>query len=304
MKKLTMALDWTPNINHIGFFVAEKKGFYRDLGLEVSILNPADDDYAVTPAKKVESGRADMALCPTESIISYHTKPHSFDLVGIAAVFQKDLSAVAVMSAGGIHTPRNLDGKSYASYHARYEDEIVKRLIRGDGGQGRIKVVYPQKLGIWETLVNGKYDATWIFTNWEGVEAESRGAALNLFRMRDYGIPYSYSPVLAAGNESITADNRAYIDFLSACKQGFLYAQENPQEAIALLKPFIPEKDADIDLTKALALSAEAFGDNESWGRMDEQIVDTFLQWLTTNRLESQSPASSELITNTLITAM
>ena len=107
MKKLTLALDWTPNINHIGFFIARRNGFYRDIGLDVSILDPADDDYAVTPARKVESGGADTALCPTESIISYRTKPEPFDLTAIAAVFREDLSAVAVRADDGIE-PREI----------------------------------------------------------------------------------------------------------------------------------------------------------------------------------------------------
>lgn len=298
MKHLTLALDWTPNINHIGFFVAKQKGLYRDLGLEVSIVTPADDDYAVTPAKKVELGRADLALCPTESIISYRTKSKPFDLVGIAAVLQHDLSAVAVRADSDIRTPRDLDGKSYASYGARYEDEIVKQLIRNDGGQGDIDVVYPKTLGIWETLVNGTHDATWIFTNWEGVEAESRGVELRLFNMRDYRIPYSYSPVLAAGKRSITTDRKVYIDFLTACEQGYRYAREHPQRSVDLLQPFIPESDAGIDLMQSLSLSTEAFGDGQRWGRIDERTVDTFLGWLQTNRLESQALTASELITN------
>ena len=301
IKQLTLALDWTPNINHIGFFVAKQRGLYRDLGLEVLIVNPADDDYAVTPAKKVELGRADLALCPTESVISYRTKFKPFDLVGIAAVLQQDLSAVAVRADSDILTPRDLDGKSYASYEARYEDEIVKQLIRNDGGRSDINVVYPKKLGIWETLVNGTHDATWIFTNWEGVAAESRGVELRLFNMRDYRIPYSYSPVLSAGKRSINADRQVYIDFLTASKRGYRYAQEHPQASVDLLKPFIPQSDAGIDLMKALSLSAEAFGDGQSWGRIDERTVDTFLGWLQTHRLESQALTASELITNELV---
>ena len=86
MKQLTLALDWTPNINHIGFFVAQDKGFYNDLNLNVKIIDPSEDNYAVTPAKKVELGFADFALCPTESIISYQTKNKPFDMVAIALV--------------------------------------------------------------------------------------------------------------------------------------------------------------------------------------------------------------------------
>ena len=56
MPKLTLALDWTPNINHIGFFIAQEKGFYHESGIELEIVDPSTDNYAVTPAKKVELG--------------------------------------------------------------------------------------------------------------------------------------------------------------------------------------------------------------------------------------------------------
>ena len=54
MKKLTLALDWTPNINHIGFVVAKEKGFYKSLGIDLNIVEPSVDNYKITPAKKVE----------------------------------------------------------------------------------------------------------------------------------------------------------------------------------------------------------------------------------------------------------
>jgi len=49
---------------------------------------------------------------------------------------------------------------TYASYQARYEDHIVKQMIRNDGGNGDIQITYPDKLGIWNTLLQGKVDAT------------------------------------------------------------------------------------------------------------------------------------------------
>ena len=67
MKKIKLALDWTPNINHIGFFVAKEKGFYKENDLKVEFLTPDLDDYLITPAKKVEMNISDFGLCPTES---------------------------------------------------------------------------------------------------------------------------------------------------------------------------------------------------------------------------------------------
>ncbi|MEO0472907.1 MAG: ABC transporter substrate-binding protein [Bacteroidota bacterium] len=301
MPQLTLALDWTPNINHIGFFVAREKGFYNDLGIDLHILDPSADQYAATPAKKVEWGQADLALCPTESVISYRTKQTPFDLIGIGTIFQHDLSAIAVLAKGKINRPRDLDGKKYASYQARYEDEIVRQMIQNDGGSGQFEIEYPAKLGIWETILDRQFDATWIFLNWEGVAAENLGVSLRLFNMRDYQVPYSYSPLIAASNQKIQSMPDLYRAFLQATRKGFLFAQDHPTQAITVLQPLLSESDQGINLTKALALSTPAFGTPDNWGQMALSEVDQFLLWLRKKGLESTPLTSSELVTNAFL---
>jgi ABC-type nitrate/sulfonate/bicarbonate transport system substrate-binding protein len=296
MLKLTLALDWTPNINHIGFFIAREMGFYKELGLEVDIIDPSSDNYAVTPAKKVELGEADLALCPTESVISYRTKENPFDLIGIATIFQKDISAIAVREGEGITSPKDLDGKSYASYHARYEDGIVKQMIKNDGGLGDIEVIYPEKLGIWDTVIRKKHDSTWIFLNWEGVEADNYFTKLRFFKLADYQIPYSYSPLLVAGATRLEANPESYRAFVQGSKKGFEFCAEHPSQAISILRPFLPENAALINLNKALDISIDAFG-NE-WGKIDEYVVSQFLEWIYQYGLEEKRVEVSEVVTN------
>ena len=48
---MRLALDWTPNTNHIGFFIARELGFFNENGLQIEILDPREDDYYLTPAK-------------------------------------------------------------------------------------------------------------------------------------------------------------------------------------------------------------------------------------------------------------
>ena len=298
MDKLFLALDWTPNINHIGFFVAESLGFYNDVGIEIKISDPAEDDYKITPAKKVEIGQADLALCPTESLIAYRTKSSPFDLKAIAAIFQKDLSAIAVSKNSNIHSPKNLSGKHYASYQAKYEDKIVEQMIKNDGGAANLEISYPKKLGIWDTLLEGKADATWIFLNWEGVEAKQKGAELRYFKLEDYGIPYSYSPVIAASESTIKKKADALHSFTKATKKGFLYAQNNPEESIAILKAAIPAKDADIDLNQALKASVDAFQSEGAWGKMQPGRFKKFVEWLKEKGMEKQDIEAESLYTN------
>jgi len=298
MKKITLALDWTPNINHIGFFVAKDKGFYEALGLEVELRDPSSDQYQITPAKQVENGQVDFALCPTESIISYQTKNKPFDLIAIAALLQDDLSAIVVREDSGIESPRDLDGKVYSSYKARYEDAIVREMIKNDGGRGDLSISYPNKLGIWATVLDGEADATWIFLNWEGVEVEQSDQALRYFKLRDYQIPYSYSPVIAASLTKVEERLDAYRLFLQATKKGFLYTQKYLEESVQILRKYVPESDQHIDLARALEVTAPYFGTAEDWGQLDPSVVSTFLDWLYDRDLERNKLSIEEVVTS------
>ena len=301
MPKLKLALDWTANINHIGFFVAQEKGFYHEIGLDVEIISPATDDYEMTPAKKVELGLADLALTPTESVISYRTKANPFPMIGIAAIFQKDLSAIVTLEREDIKTPKDLDGKSYASYQARYEDHIVKQMIISDGGVADLSLAYPKKLGIWDTLLSGKYDATWIFSNWEGVDAICESVKLTEFRLEDYDVPYSYSPLIVADERRLLEKPDLFQAFLSASKKGFLFSRNQPEEAVSLLQKYVPSSDENIDLAMALSRSADAFGGEDEWGKMEIPVVEKFISWLKENQLENAHLSTDQIVTNRLL---
>ena len=301
METIKLALDWTPNINHIGFFVAREKGFYQDKELEVELQSPAGDDYSVTPAKKVELGQADFALCPMESILSYQTKEEPFDLKAFAAIYQEDLSAIVCTKSSGITSPKDLDGKSYASYEARYEDELVMQMIRNAGGNGNTQIGYPRKLGIWETLLNGEFDSTWIFMNWEGIQASGKGVDLISFKMSDYHIPYSYSPVIAGSEKMILAREEPYKKFLAATMAGFQFTAENPVEAAKILSVYVSKTDADIDLEAAIQASSSAFGLGADWGKMDLNNLQKYLDWIYEKELEYQKLSADDLVSNQLL---
>lgn len=300
MKNLKIALDWTANTNHTGFYVAQKKGFYEELDINLIIHTPDVDNYATTPAKKVELGEADFALCPFESILSYRTKKQPFDAMALATIFQEDVSAIASLSQSNITAPKDLDGRVYASYKARYEDEIVRQMIKNDGGKGEFEIVYPEKLGIWDTILKNTSDATWIFRNWEGVQAEDEGIKLNLFKMSDYGIPYGYSPVLMSSEKAIHNNAKVYADFLEATKKGYLYAQENPAYGADCISKFVAKQDRNIDLEKSQRFTSPYYGTIKNWGVMDKKNVSQYLDWLYHNDLENNQLFYQDLVYQSL----
>lgn len=296
MQTLRLALDWTWNTNHAGFWVAQKLGYYEEVGLQLDFLTPNQDQYLETPAKKVELGKADIALCPLESILSYRTKSSPFPLWAIAAIYQHDTSALVTLPT--IHSPKELDQKIYASYQAKYEDHIIRKMIQQDGGQGDIRIYYPPKLGIWNTLLEKSADATWIFMPWEGVMAQQRGIQLNYFKLKDYGIPYSYSPVLATSESLIQTSSGIVSSFLKASAKGFAWAKANPGKTAELLLEVVPAEDQDLDfLTESQNQASASYLD--PWGKMDMQQIQIFLDWLHQEKLE-QHYLAAEMSTNHL----
>ena len=256
----------------------------------------------MTPGKKLELGRADFAIAPFETVISLNNKANKVDAVAVYAILQEDLSSIVTLADSAIDSPRQLDSKSYASYKARYEDHIVRQLIKNDQGQGNLNIIYPNKLGIWNTLLEGKADSTWIFDNWEGVEAESKGVRLHKFKMQDYGIPYGYSPVILTKMDGIKKNREANHPFIQGTKDGFLFAKKDPQAALAILRKYVTDYDLhNVDLDKSLQVTAPFFGDENTCGIMQAERVQAFTNWLVDNGLEEAHILQQTLFSNELL---
>lgn len=302
MTTLKLALDWTPNINHIGFLIAKELGFYSDKGIDVQIVSPRDDNYQLTPGKKLELDRADLAIAPFETVISLNNKENKVNARAVYAILQEDLSCIVALQSSDIAAPKDLDGKVYSSYNARYEDAIVQQMVLNDGGTGSVVFSYPDKLEIWNSLLNGTADATWIFDNWEGVDVKLKDVAINKFRMADYGIPYGYSPVVLAKKERIEQDHESFSNFVKATKKGFLLAKAQPEQAIEILRKYLVPYDLQhIDLRESLARTVGYFGDEQSCGFMKPERVTAFLNWLVESKLEHTIILEQELFTNDLL---
>ncbi|SDJ19804.1 ABC-type nitrate/sulfonate/bicarbonate transport system, substrate-binding protein [Halovenus aranensis] len=284
MSAIELALDWTPNTNHTGIYVADSEGYYDDAGLDVTVRSPAEDDYDQTPAKRVATGESTVAIAPSESALSYHTHPDYESLTAIAAVCQQDTSAIVALGDSDIDRPADLDGQTYASYDARFEDHIVEQLVRNDGGDGDIEVTRPPKLGIWNTLVDGDADATWVFMPWEGVLAERDGIDLTPFYLDDYGVPYGYTPVMLARPEIIETRGEDISRFLEVTGRGYEFAADHPEEAAQILGEAAegPETldDEDFLVESQRRLADNYLTDDGTWGEMNTQRWTAFVEWL------------------------
>ena len=250
MTTIRLALDWTPNTIHTGILIAKAKGFYADKKIDIKLINPLDDNYSTTPAKKLINGDVDLAICPSESVIAYAgglskdgSKPND-SLVAIFALLDSDASSILCSSV--ITRPQDLDGKRYGSYNAKYEDDIIRTMIRNDGGRGDIVITIPDKLSLYDCVLSEQVDATWIFSPVEGVRARQAGFSGREFKVTDYGVPYGYSPLLVKAKSSSLPDS-ILRGFNEATLQGYQYAHENHDECVDILTSLCSEDKTFMD---------------------------------------------------------
>lgn len=293
---IRVALDWTPNTIHSGLYISEAKGFYAKHGIKLELL-PPDATYSKTPAKRLEAGEADLAICPSESCIAYN-ESGKMKLQAIYAVLQKDASAIVGTK---LNSMRELAGKKYGSYNARYEDAIVQAMITKDGGKGtEVKIERTEgKLSMFEAVKTGRVDATWIFLPWEGVEAEMDGVKTKHFTLEEFDIPYGYSPVIARNiGSSPTQEDLAA--FVAATREGYEYAIKHPHEAAeALYSHCVPQRSKDF-LRRSQASINHYYTDGHKPGFMDATKWSAWLRWLKDQDLllEPDSIKEDEIFTN------
>lgn len=294
-KSLKVALDWTPNTVHTGLFVAKEMGLYSTRGLDVEFLAP-DANYSKSPAKRLEDGEVDLAICPSESCVAYH-ESGKMDLQAIYAILQKDASAIVAKKMNNIGDLGN--GMTYGSYNARYEDDIVRAMIKRDGGNPDGLKIETQKgkLSLFESLKRGEIDATWVFLPWEGVQAVQEGLDLTVVQMEDYAIPYGYSPVIARNAASpTTPDPDTLWRFISATQEGYHQAMTTPNEASAVLQQFCDPprsrqflKDSQININGY-------YTDGTTLGRMSGHKWRAWVDWLAAEGLLKPGTVKAEAL--------
>lgn len=282
---IRVALDWTPNTIHSGLFVAQAKGLYSHAGLDVQLL-PPDASYSTTPARRLEAGEVDLAICPSESCIAY-AESGKMRLQAIYAILQKDASAI--VSVGNTVTNlRDLQRGKYGSYNARYEDHIVRAMVDADGGDGGKVMIEGTKgkLSLFDELKAGNVDATWIFLPWEGVEARQEGVKLNVFRTEDFGVPYGYSPVIAYNASASTSiSDEALHKFVGATRKGYEVALNDPDAAVQALREHCLPPRSDEFLMQSQKDINEYYQDHETLGSMESAKWETWLNWLKERNL-------------------
>jgi ABC-type nitrate/sulfonate/bicarbonate transport system substrate-binding protein len=228
-RPIRIALDWTPNTNHTGLYVAELEGWFADAGLDVEFL-PYN---STSPDTLVSSGAAEFGISFQDSFT--FSKAAGADITSVMAILQHWGTEIAVRAdRADILTPADLDGAVYGGFGGPGEVPKMQAVIRDAGGTGEFETVV---LGTsaYEALYSGDVDFTEPFVAWEGIEAELRGEPLKTFAYTDYGFPDAYSVLLIGNSPWLAANPDAARAFVQAAQRGYQLGADDPARAAQLL---------------------------------------------------------------------
>jgi ABC-type nitrate/sulfonate/bicarbonate transport system substrate-binding protein len=293
LKKVSIVLDWTPNTNHTGLYVAKEKGFFKKEGLDVDIIMPGE-----TGADQlVASGKAQFGVGYQEAITQ--ARIQGVPLVSIAAVIQHNTSGFASPAGKQIQSPKDFQGKTYGGWGSPVEKSVITSLMKKENADAnKVKIVNMGDTDFF-TAVKRDIDFAWIYYGWTGVEAELRNEKINMVYLTDYSDKLDYyTPVLETNEKMIKEDPETVKAFVNAAAKGYEFAIKNPDQAADILIKAAPDLDPKLVKKSQEWLSPKYQDDAKEWGIQKQEIWGNYAQWMYENKLLDKKLDAKKAFTN------
>lgn len=287
LKKITFCLDWTPNTNHTGLYVAQAKGYYKDAGLDVTIVQPPEDGATAL----VAAGQAQFGVTGQDTLAGALALDEPLPVTAVAALLQHNSSGLIARAGEGMDRPAGMEGKVYATWNSPIELAMIKYLMEADGADFDTLTLIPNNITDEPGALEAhQADSIWVFYGWGAITAELRGFDYDFIYFKDYGeVMDYYTPIMTANNDFLKNDPEAAKAFLAATAKGYEYAIENPEEAAKIL--IEGDTTGSLKDSEELVVASQKWmcdqykAEVSRWGYIDPVRWDGFYAWLTDNGL-------------------
>lgn len=287
LTEITFVLDWTPNTNHTGVYVADALGYFEEAGLDVTIVQPPEDGAEIM----VGSGKAQFGVSFQDYLVPLFAQDNGLSIEACAAILQHNTSGIISRAGEGMDTPKGMEGKKYATWDLDLEKATIKHVVEADGGDYSKVELIPSTVTDEVTALESKQvDAIWVYYGWAGIACEVAGLETDYFAFADISPELDfYSPVIIGNGDWMAANPDTAKAFLSAVKKGYEYAIANPADAADILCQAAPELSKDLVVASQEWMADQYKAEVEQWGYIDAARWNAFFQWVNDNGL-SENP--------------
>ncbi len=274
-EKLSLMLDWFPNVDHLPIYVARERGMFDRAGVLVDIVTPSDTADAL---KLAAAGRVDMAVGYQPQAIIAAAGGLKVKVVGRLIVHP--LTTLLYLKQSGLKSPADLSGKQIGYTVPGLMDVLLAAFARING----IEDYTPVNVGfsIVPSLTAGKVAAVMgPFKTYETVTLEQRGYDAGYFELEKWGIPDYDELIFVCGPGVLAEKKRAVFAFTAAVQAGIDAARAEPEAALADYFRQLPETDRETE-TEAFARTLPYFAvtqksDPQRWKRFADFALENGL---------------------------
>ncbi len=282
VKKVKLMLDWTPDTNHSGVYLAKDRGYYKDAGIDVEILQPG----AQGSLASLGTGDVDFAITPEEQLIP--ARSQGVPVVSIAALLSTNTTSLVSLASDNITRPKDLEGKTYGGYGAPLEKQLVDSLVKCDGGDPtKVKYAEVGEVDYRAGMEQNKFDFAWLFDGWDVMRLQQQNVAINKITFADHFncIPDWYTLLLATNEAKIAKDPETVRAFMKATAHGYRDAISEPSTAADSLLKAAPELDAKLVRASQPFVSGKYAANSQSWGEETKTSWAAFEEFLRSSKL-------------------
>ena len=277
LDEVVVMLDWVPNTNHSGLFVAQELGYFDEVGLQVQIIQPGE----VFAEQAVVGGAADFGVSFQEQITL--ARADGQPLVAVAAILQHNSSGFASRGELDTASPADWEGLRYGSFGSPFEQPTLRVLMECDQANfDQLEIVETGFADPLALLDAGQIDLAWIFRGWQGIQAEQRNIDLDMVMMEDWFecIPDYYTPVLIASESTLSLRPALVRAFLAAVSRGYTFAIQDPEAAAAILLRVAPELEPALVQASQAWLSPRYQAEAPRWGEQRLEVWQAYSTWM------------------------
>ncbi len=224
LENVTLQLKWKHQFQFAGYYAALAKGYYREAGLDVKII---EAENGVSSTDKVISGKADFGIAMSD-LIQLRAQGHP--VVALATIFQHSPSILLAPKKSGIENIHNFIGKKIAF---EPHSEQLLAYLESEGLPAHRLIIHPHDYGI-DKLVSGDVDAISAYSTDEPFLLLQKGIEYNTFSPRAGGIDF-YGDTLFTTERQISDHPERVSAFMGASIKGWEYALDNTEEIIDLI---------------------------------------------------------------------
>ena len=301
-EKVKLALDWYPNANHAGLYMALEKGYFEDEDLEVEMYTPVDPS---TVNHTVAAGADDFGINYQPDVLIARSR--GVPVVSIAGLVQHPLNSVQVLKSSGISRPRDLAGKKVGYPGIPTNEPLLDTMLKYDGISGGINEVELVNVGfnLAEALINGDVDACiGCYFSHESFLMENQGYPVNVLHLEHWGVPDYYELVLVTSEKTIQDKPDLVQRFVRAVIRGYRDAAADPDAALeVLLKRTGEEVDEAIE-GPGIGVIAPLWKNGVPVGSQTSQRWTEFAEWMYANEQVEDPVDGNAAFTNEFVEAV